>query len=72
MYIYIYMHLPTTLEAFAFPFSDAADSPGRSVAAAILVMLIELVFVARIASGRSSCASEPKIFCLRESFSETA
>lgn len=66
------MHIPTTRDAFALPFSDAADSPGKSVAAAILVILIELVFVARIASGRSSCASEPKICCLRESFSETA
>ena len=66
------MHAPTTRDAFALPFSEAADSPGGSVAAAILVMLIELVLLARIALGRTSCARVPKIFCLRERFSETA
>lgn len=50
------MNGPTTRAALAWPFSEAAVSPLGIAAAAILVMLIELVFVARIASGLNSAA----------------
>lgn len=53
------MHVPTTREADASPSGDTADAEGGKEAAAILVILIDDVFDARIASGRSSLASEP-------------
>ena len=54
------------------PSSDAALDPCGIVAAAILVMDIELVFDARIAPGWSSAASDAKIFSFNDRFSETA
>ncbi len=64
--------LPTTRAAFALPCSDAAEIICGTVDAAIFVMLMEDVFEARMASGRNSAASSPKIFCFRDNFSETA
>lgn len=40
--------------------------------AAILVMLIELVLEAKMASGRSSAASDENMDCFSDNFSETA
>ena len=50
----VMFNLPTTREVIAFPSSDAAETFLGRVAAAILVILMEDVFEARIASGRSS------------------
>lgn len=66
------MYSPTTRAALFFPSSLVELTPLIMDAAAIFVMLIELVFVARIASGRSSVANAWKIVCLRTRFSETA
>ena len=65
-------HIPTTRDAFAFPFSEAADTVGSIVDAAIFVILIEDVFEANIALGLNSLASSPKIFCFNDKFPETA
>lgn len=59
-------------EALLLPSSLAAVTAAGTAEAAIFVILIELVFVARIASGRISAASSRKIDCFRERFSETA
>ena len=63
---------PTTRAVLFFPSSLVTLTPLGIDAAAILVILMELVFVARIASGRSSAAKDPKMDCLRARFSETA
>lgn len=63
---------PTTREADAFPSEDVGAVPSGTAAAAIFVMLIEDVFVARIASGRSSAANERNIEVLISTFSEAA
>lgn len=63
---------PTTREALFFPSSLVGFRPSGIAAAAILVILIELVFVARIASGLSSAENSWKIFCFKGRFSETA
>lgn len=65
-------HTPTTRPALAFPSSLAGLTPAGTAAAAILVMLIELVFVAKIASGRSSAANDANIDCFSGRDSETA
>lgn len=46
--------------------------PCGTAEAAILVMLMELVFVARIASGLNSCEKAENIDCFSGRFSETA
>ena len=63
---------PTTLEVLSLLLGSAAVLPSGMVEAAILVMLIEDVFVARMVFGDSSADSERKIFCLTSKFSETA
>ena len=63
---------PTTRPALAFPSSLAAVAPWGMAAAAIFVMLIELVLVARMASGLSSAVSSAKIFSFNDRFSDTA
>jgi hypothetical protein len=63
---------PTTREAAFVASSLAADTPLGMVAAAILVILIELVFEARMASGFSSAANEAKMACFSCTFSDTA
>jgi len=65
-------HIPTTRDALFFPSSLAALALLGMADAAILVMLIELVFVARIASGLSSAANDANMDCLRGRDSETA
>jgi hypothetical protein len=49
--------IPTMREALLLPSSLAAVTAVCTAEAAIFVILIELVFVARIASGRISAAS---------------
>ena len=63
---------PTTLEALSLPSGSAAVLPSGIVEAAIFVILIEDVFVARIVFGDSSAESVRKIPCLIAKFSETA
>ena len=70
--IYVTKGVPTTREALFFPSSLAAFRPWGIADAAIFVMLMELVFVARIASGLSSATNEANIDCLRGRDSETA
>lgn len=70
--IYVTKGVPTTREALFFPSSLAAFRPWEIADAAIFVMLMELVFVARIASGLSSAANEANIDFLRGRDSETA
>jgi len=64
--------IPTTRDALFFPTSLAALALLGMADAAILVILIELVFVARIASGLSSAANDANMDCLRGRDSETA
>lgn len=64
--------IPTTREVLFLPSSLAGVTPSGTAAAAIFVMLIELVLVAKIASGRSSMANSLNMDCLRERFSDTA
>ena len=63
---------PTVRDALFFPASDADVCPSGMVAAAIFVIDIEEVFVARIASGLSSADNDLNIVCFRERFSDTA
>ena len=65
-------NIPTTRDALFFPCSLVGSTPSGTALEAILVMLIELVLVARMASGRRSLAREPKMACFRGSDSETA
>lgn len=65
-------HSPTTRPALFLPSSLAALTLLGRAEAAIFVMLIELVFEARIASGLSSAANDANIDCLRGKDSETA
>ena len=65
-------HIPTTRDALCFPSGEAAYIPSGITVDAILVIEIEDVFDARIASGRSSEAKDRKIVDLRETFSDTA
>jgi hypothetical protein len=64
--------IPTTRLALAFPSSLAALLPSGTAEAAILVMLIDDVFVASIASGRSCALNEANIDCFSGSDSDTA
>lgn len=66
------MHAPTTRDALALPFSEAADTSLGTVEAAIFVMLIDDVFEAKIACGETSFASALKICRFKERFSDTA
>lgn len=63
---------PTTLLALCCPCADAAVWPSGMVVAAILVILIEEVFVASMALGLSSADRLRKMAFLRSRFSETA
>ena len=65
-------NIPTTRPALFFPCSLDGLILWGTAEAAILVMLIELVFVARIASGLSSCENAENIDCFSDRFSETA
>lgn len=61
-----------TLPAFFSPSSDEADCPSGMVEAAILVMLMEEVFDARMVSLESSAARLEKMACLSGRDSDTA
>ena len=63
---------PTTLDALSLPSGSAAVLPSGIVDAAIFVMLMEDVFVARMVFGDSSAESVRKMFCLMDRFSEAA
>jgi hypothetical protein len=63
---------PTTRPALRLPSADAADSPCGTAEAAILVMEIDDVLVAKIVSGPVSAASSLNMRCLTSRFSETA
>jgi hypothetical protein len=63
---------PTTRPALRLPSSDAADSPTGTAEAAILVMEIDDVLVAKIVSGLVSATSSLNMRCLTSRFSETA
>ena len=63
---------PTTLEVLSLPSGSAAVLPSGIVDAAILVILIDDVFVARMGFGESSAERERKIPCFTARFSDTA
>ena len=65
-------YTPTTRPALFCPSSLAAFAFFGIADAAIFVILIELVFVARIASGLSSAANDENIDCLSGKDSDTA
>lgn len=64
--------IPTTREVLSFPSLLAGATPFGTAEAAIFVILIELVLVAKIASGLSSAANSLNIVCLSDRFSDTA
>ena len=63
---------PTTLDALSRPSGSDAVLPSGMVEAAIFVMLIDDVFVARMVCGDNSSDNERKMPCFRARFSETA
>ncbi len=63
---------PTTLDALSLPSVSAAVLPSGMAIAAIFVMLMEDVFVARMVLGDSSADRVRKMPCLIARFSETA
>ena len=63
---------PTTRDVLSLPSGSAAVLPCGIVEAAIFVMLIDEVLVARIVFGESSSERERKMPCLSAKFSETA
>ena len=63
---------PTTRPALRLPSADAVDSPCGTAEAAILVIEMDDVLLARIVSGLVSAASSPNMRCLTSRFSETA
>jgi hypothetical protein len=65
-------NLPITRPALRLPTADAADSPCGTAEAAILVIEIEDVLVAKMVSGLVSAANSPNMRCLISRFSETA
>ena len=64
--------LPTTRPALSFPSWLEEFTPAGIAEAAIFVILIELVFVARIALGFNSAANDANMDCLSGKDSETA
>jgi hypothetical protein len=65
-------NLPITRPALRLPTADAVDSPCGTAEAAILVIEMEDVLVAKIVSGLVSAANSPNMLCLISRFSETA
>jgi hypothetical protein len=65
-------NLPTTRPALRLPSADAADSPCGTAEAAILVMEMDDVLVAKMVSGLVSAASSLNMRCLTSRFSDTA
>jgi hypothetical protein len=65
-------NLPITRPALRLPTADAADSPCGTAEAAILVIEMEDVLVAKIVSGFVSAANSTNMRCLISRFSETA
>ena len=63
---------PTTLDVLSLPSGSAAVFPSGIVVAAIFVMLMEDVFVARIVFGESSADSVLKMLSLIAKFSAAA
>ena len=63
---------PTTLEVLSLLSGSAAVLPSGIVDAAILVILIDDVFVARMVFAESSAEREQKIPCFTARFSDTA
>jgi hypothetical protein len=66
------IYSPTTLLGLLRPSLLDDNWPSGIVEAAILVILIEDVFVASIVEDGSSAASRPKMACLRDKDSDTA
>jgi hypothetical protein len=64
--------VPTTRPTLAFPSALAAGSPSLNTADASLVILIDEVLLARIASGRSVLESDLKMDIFNGSDSDTA
>jgi hypothetical protein len=65
-------NLPTTRPALRLPTADAADSPCGTAEAAILVIEMEDVLVAKIVSGLVSAVNSSNMRRLISRFSETA
>jgi len=65
-------NVPTTRPALRLPTADAADSPCGTAEAAILVIEMEDVLVAKIVSGLVSTVNSSNIRRLISRFSETA
>ena len=63
---------PTTRDVLCWPSASAAVLPSGMVAAAILVILIEEVFVARIVLGERDADSERTMVSFSDRFSEAA
>lgn len=68
----VVMHQPTTRLALFLPSALEAVDPSGIVDAAILVILMDDVLVARMVSAGSSAEKFRKIACFNARFSETA